>query len=126
MRTARLFSVVPALSLLSFLLFCQPALRGQNGRGTNGGAFSFATNRVMVSEKDGSALLPLTRNAEVGKMLVDVISKDGTATNGVDFRFAPVTNTIKFLNLETALSILVPIVDNSKTNATGSVNASFT
>ncbi|HTG45060.1 MAG TPA: Calx-beta domain-containing protein, partial [Verrucomicrobiae bacterium] len=111
---------------LAALLFSSSyTLRAQNGRGTNGGAFSFATNKVAVSEKDGTAYLVVTRNSEVGKMLVDVSVKDGTATNNVDFKFAPATNTITFSNLQTAVTIPIAITDNSKTNSAGQATATF-
>src|SRR5262245_40912970 len=70
-----------ALLFPSFL-----SVQAQDARGLNGGAFSFATNRVIVSEKDGTALVVVTRNSEVGKMLVDVIAANGTATNNADFK----------------------------------------
>src|SRR5262245_11950035 len=82
--------------LMALLVSSTVCLHSQNGRGTNGGAFSFATNKVAVSEKDGVAYLTVTRNSDVGRMMVDVIAKDGTATNNVDFKFTPATNTITF------------------------------
>ncbi len=135
MRSVRLFlasrlgsfffrSGINGFWILALLFCCQLSARAQ-GKGTNGGAFSFATNRVVVSEKDGIAYLTVTRTSEVGKMLVDIIEKDGTATNQVDFK-TPGTNTVVFNNLQTAVAVTIPITDNTKTNAAGSANASFT
>mgnify|MGYP003574924990 CR=1 FL=1 len=93
--------------------------------GQSGGAFSFATNKFAVSEKDGFANVVITRNSEFGAMLVDLIVKDGTATNGVDFTLDPATNTVAFAHHQTAVTIVVPVDDNTTTNTATAVNANF-
>ena len=90
-----------------------------------GGTFSFATNRFAVSETDGLALLVITRNSDVGVMMVDLIAENGTATNGVDFLFDPATNTIVFSHFQTAVTVPIDITDNDATNQAGQVAAKF-
>lgn len=90
-----------------------------------GGTFSFATNRFAVSETDGLALLVITRNSDVGVMMVDLIAENGTATNGVDFVFDPATNTIVFSHFQTAVTVPIDITDNDTTNQAGQVAAKF-
>lgn len=108
-RAARLMLVALVLSLL------QPfSLQAQFG-----GNFSFATNRFAVSENDGLARITITRDSEIGMMQVELIVENGTATNMVDFRLDPATNRVTFNHFQTAVTIIVPIINNTATNTTG-------
>ncbi|HEV8543359.1 MAG TPA: Calx-beta domain-containing protein, partial [Verrucomicrobiae bacterium] len=105
---------ISGLWLTVFLLSTIHSNYAQAGPGTNGGAFSFAVNKFAFSEKDGNGVIVVTRDSEVGMVMIDVVAKNGTATNGIDFTFgpntnSPATNTITFSNLQTSVSISVPI-----------------
>lgn len=76
-----------------------------------------------MTEGEGVALVTVTRSTDFGKMQVDLLAKDGTATNNVDFKIDPSgTNliTLTFDHLQTAVTVPVEIFDNSSTNGADS------
>lgn len=82
-----------------------------------GGNLFFTTNKFVVGEKDGTALITVTRDNEWGTVLVDLVVTNGTATNGVQFSAPAATNTLVFSNFQTSVTVPFTITDNSTTNA---------
>jgi len=129
MRSVRLFlaglrGLLPAgPGLFPFLLSVLLSLSAAKASAQIGGAFSFTSQSFDFVESEGTARVVVTRNSEVGKMLVDLIVANGTATNGVHFRLDNTTNTLTFEQFQTAATFPVPLRANSTTNSTGFVTA---
>lgn len=115
---------VNGLWMAAVFFALMPAVKGQN---QYGGAFSFTTNRFVATETEGLAFLTVTRDSDFGKMQVDVLISNGTATNGVDFKTTPASSniTLTFNHLQTAVTIPVEIVNNSISNAGGMTLGNF-
>lgn len=84
------------------------------------GQFRFTRGTYIAAEKEGSALITVTReNGAKGKMLVDYQTVAGTTTNdavaGTDF--TAVTNTLTFNDFQMSAQFAILIKPNPATNA---------
>ena len=95
----------------------------------NDSVVEFDVNAFSVSENAGNAVISVQRRGgSVGTVTVDYFSRNGTATNGVDY--GAVADTLIFTNGQTLATFTVPIFDDGNpepnetvllwlTNATG-------
>lgn len=97
-------------------LLCSSAVAQPLVQTNLGGSFTFTSSVFEAAESEGTAIISVTRFREgqvYGKMLVDVVVSNGTATNGQQFT-AKATNTLVFSNFQSVASFPISIRDNAQ------------
>ena len=142
-RNPSLTSTEPAVLLYSLMVMI--GLVSESSLAQSAGSLNFTSVSYVVSEGDGvtgdptqalsppGAMVTVTRaGGSTGRVLVDCVITNGTATNGVHYTVstnqpAPsVTNTLTLADSQTSTNFIISLRNDAITNATRTIKLILT